>query len=66
MNNDSGDGAVKTYPNVHEDFNERPAISSLHTITSTFAEQEPAPREISEDAYDIWLNGGRRHVARRK
>lgn len=55
MNNDSGDGAVKTYPNVHEDFNE-PAISSLHTITSTFAEQSPH-RGIYEDAYDIWLNG---------
>jgi Glycosyl hydrolase family 12 len=55
MNNDSGDGAVKTYPNVHRDFSE-PAISSLHTITSTFAEQSPH-RGIYEDAYDIWLNG---------
>jgi Glycosyl hydrolase family 12 len=55
MNNNSGDGAVKTYPNVHRDFSE-PAISSLHTITSTFAEQSPH-RGIYEDAYDIWLNG---------
>jgi hypothetical protein len=55
MNNDSGDGAVKTYPNVHEDFSER-AISSFHSITSTFAEQSPH-RGIYEDAYDIWLNG---------
>jgi len=55
MNNDSGDGAVKTYPNVHEDFGER-AISSFHSISSTFAEQSPH-RGIYEDAYDIWLNG---------
>ncbi len=55
MNNDSGDGAVKTYPNVHEDFNEK-AISSFHSITSTFAEHSPHTG-IHEDAYDIWLNG---------
>ena len=55
MNNNSGDGAVKTYPNVHVDFNE-PKISSFHSITSTFAEQSPHVG-IHEDAYDIWLNG---------
>jgi hypothetical protein len=55
MNNDRGDGAVKTYPNVHEDFNE-PAINSFHSITSTFAETSPHTG-IYEDAYDIWLNG---------
>jgi hypothetical protein len=55
MNNDTGDGAVKTYPNAHEDFSE-PAISSLHTISSTFSEQSPHVG-IYEDAYDIWLNG---------
>lgn len=55
MNNDSGDGAVKTYPNVHEDFND-PAISSFQSITSTFAETSPHVG-IYDVAYDIWING---------
>jgi hypothetical protein len=55
MNNDNGDGAVKTYPNAHEDFSE-PKISSFDTISSTFSEQSPHVG-IYEDAYDIWLNG---------
>ena len=55
MNNNSGDGAVKTYPDVHEDFSE-PAISSFHSISSTFAETSPHVG-IYEDAYDIWING---------
>jgi hypothetical protein len=48
---------VKTYPNVHRDF-DSPAISSLQSVTSTFAETEPegAPGTY-ENAYDIWLNG---------
>jgi len=55
MNNNSGDGAVKTYPNVHEDFSE-PAIASFRSVSSTFAEASPHVG-IYEDAYDIWLNG---------
>jgi Glycosyl hydrolase family 12 len=55
MNNDSGDGAVKTYPNVQANFSE-PKISSFHSITSTFAESSPHVG-IYEDAYDIWVNG---------
>jgi hypothetical protein len=55
MNNDAHDGAVKTYPNVQETFNEQ-RISSFHTITSTFAETSPHTG-IYEDAYDIWING---------
>jgi hypothetical protein len=55
MNNDSGDGAVKTYPNSQRDFND-PQISSLNSVTSTFAETSPRVG-IYEDAYDIWLNG---------
>lgn len=55
MNNDSGDGHVKTYPNSQRDFNE-PTISSLTSVTSTFAETSP-DTGIYEDAYDIWLNG---------
>jgi hypothetical protein len=54
MNNDSGNHAVKTYPNAHRDFDSE--ISSLHSVTSTFAETSP-DTGIYEDAYDIWLNG---------
>jgi hypothetical protein len=55
MNNDNGDGHVKTYPNSQRDFND-PQISSLNSVTSTFAETSPGTG-IYEDAYDIWLNG---------
>jgi hypothetical protein len=55
MNNDNGDGAVKTYPNVQMNFRE-PKISSFHSISSTFAETGPGTG-IYEDAYDIWING---------
>ena len=54
MNNDSGDGAVKTYPNSQRDFNQE--ISSLSSVTSTFAQTSPGTG-IYEDAYDIWING---------
>jgi Glycosyl hydrolase family 12 len=58
MNNDSGDGAVKTYPNVHKDFSNAPQISSFTTISSSFAHTAPSPKVgIYEFAYDIWLNG---------
>jgi hypothetical protein len=56
MDNSTGDGAVKTYPNVHEDFGSAPAISSLGTISSSFAHTAPHVG-IYEFAYDIWLNG---------
>jgi len=48
-------GAVKTYPNVHKDYNAVP-ISSFTTITSTFAETSPHVG-IYDVAYDIWTNG---------
>src|SRR6185503_2616798 len=54
MDNSRGDGAVKTYPNVHKDYNE-PAISSFSSITSSFSETSPHVG-IYEAAYDIWLN----------
>ena len=47
--------AVKTYPNVHIDYNNVP-ISSFNTITSTFAETSPHVG-IYDVAYDIWTNG---------
>ena len=56
MDNNSGDGAVKTYPDVHMDFDEAPALSSFTTISSSFAHVGPHVG-IYEFAYDIWLNG---------
>ena len=43
MDNAAGDGAVKTYPNVHKDFNASPALSSFSAISSSFA-HAGAPR----------------------
>lgn len=40
MNNKTGDGAVKTYPNVHRDFRRVP-LNSFESITSRFAETSP-------------------------
>jgi len=48
-------GAVKTYPNVHKDYNNVP-ISSFNSITSTFAASAPRTG-IYNIAYDIWTNG---------
>jgi hypothetical protein len=56
MDNATGDGAVKTYPNVHKDFSGAPAISSFSAISSRFAHAGPHIG-IYEFAYDIWLNG---------
>lgn len=55
MNNQTGDGAVKTYPNVHRDYDRVP-ISSFDSITSRFAEKSPRIG-IYNFAYDIWING---------
>ena len=66
--NSSGDGAVKTYPNVHKDFHNwstgaEPPLSSFASIKSTFAATSPHVG-IYNVAYDIWLNGvpGNREV----
>jgi hypothetical protein len=48
-------GAVESYPNVQMNFSDVP-VSSLHVITSRFAETSPHVG-VYEDAYDIWLNG---------
>jgi hypothetical protein len=56
MDNSTGDGAVKTYPNVHMDFSAAPAISSFSAISSSFGHEGPHVG-IYEFAYDIWLNG---------
>ncbi len=55
MNNKTGDGAVKTYPNVHKDYRSVP-FDSFDSITSRFAETSPHVG-IYNVAYDIWLNG---------
>jgi Glycosyl hydrolase family 12 len=54
-NNDSGDGAVKSYPNVHKDYADVP-ISSFNSLTSKFAATSPH-LGIYNVAYDIWTNG---------
>ena len=51
----NGDGAVKTYPNVHKDYSGR-TISSFSKLTSTFAATSPGTG-IYNVAYDLWLNG---------
>lgn len=55
MNNQTGDGAVKTYPNVHKDYRSVP-VSSFESLTSTFAEASPRVG-IYNVAYDLWING---------
>ena len=51
-------GAVKTYPNVHKDFNnlDGTRLNNFSTITSTFAGRGPRVG-IYNVAYDLWLNG---------
>ncbi len=67
-NNASGDGAVKTYPNVHRDWHNwgtgaEPRLSSFKTISSSFKARTPHVG-IYNAAFDVWLNGvpGNREV----
>jgi hypothetical protein len=55
MDNKTGDGHVKTYPNVQKNFGTQP-IRSFKSITSTFSEISPHVG-IYDNAYDIWING---------
>jgi hypothetical protein len=55
MNNRTGDGAVKTYPNVHKDFRRVP-IDQFESLTSRFAATSPHVG-IYNVAFDLWLNG---------
>ena len=60
-NNNNGDGAVKTYPNVHKDYHDwgtgyEPPLSNYPTLSSTFAAAGP-DTGIYNIAFDIWLNG---------
>jgi hypothetical protein len=54
--NSSGDGAVKTYPNVHKDYDSRPALSTFPVLTATHA-ADAADTGIYNIGYDLWLNG---------
>lgn len=59
--NSSGDGAVKTYPNVHKDYHDwgtgfEPPLSDYPILRSTFGTIGPRTG-IYNFAYDIWLNG---------
>jgi hypothetical protein len=58
---DEGDGAVKTYPNVHKDYHDwdsgkEPPLRQYSRLTSTFAATTPHTG-VYNVAYDIWLNG---------
>ena len=61
MNNDTGDGAVKTSPNVQETWYPTPTkLNSWKSITSQFSDVPPGTGPnygIWEFEYDIWLNG---------
>ena len=61
MNNDTGDGAVKTSPNVQETWYPTPTkLSSWKSVTSQFSDVPPGTGSnygIWEFMYDIWLNG---------
>jgi glycosyl hydrolase family 12 len=59
--NDNGDGAVKTYPNVHKDYHDwgtdkEPPLRQYSRLMSTFGATSPHTG-IYNVAYDIWLNG---------
>lgn len=61
MNNDTGDGAAKTSPNVQETWYPAPTtLSRWESITSDFSDVPPGTGSnygIWEFEYDIWLNG---------
>ncbi len=52
-------GAVQTYPNAQMTFDHRPALRSLASLSTTFADAtRPSGRGYDyEYAYDIWING---------
>ena len=56
-NQAAGNTAVLTFPSVQENFSssDPPLVSSLSTLTSTFAETSPHVGDY-EVAYDLWLN----------
>ncbi|MGH3166139.1 MAG: hypothetical protein ACRDN0_09640 [Trebonia sp.] len=61
MNNDTGDGAVKTSPNVQETWYPTPTkLSDWKSVTSHYSDVPPGTGQhygVWEFEYDIWLNG---------
>jgi hypothetical protein len=55
MDDAKGDGAVKTYPNVHKDYDRAP-IASFNHLWSAFAAATPQVG-IYNVSFDLWLNG---------
>ena len=55
MNNDNGDGHVKTYPNSHRDWDSEAII--VAAVGHQHVRRDEPGTGIYEDAYDIWLNG---------
>ncbi|MFC5729967.1 MULTISPECIES: GH12 family glycosyl hydrolase domain-containing protein [Nocardioides] len=61
MDNRRGDGAVKTYPNVHRDWHNwstgaEPRLETFSRILAVHAHRAPAAG-IYNAAFDVWLNG---------
>lgn len=61
MDNRSGDGAVKTYPNVHRDWHNwstghEPRLDTFARIKAWHAHRTPRAG-IYNAAFDVWLNG---------
>jgi hypothetical protein len=60
--NATGDGAVKTYPNVHVDYidwgtGQMQPLSDFSSLRMRFAHQAPQTAGIWNVAFDVWLNG---------
>jgi hypothetical protein len=54
-NQPAGNTAVLTYPAMQDNFNNKPLLSSFHTISATFAETSPHVGDY-EVAWDCWFN----------
>lgn len=60
--NSRGDGAVKTYPNVHIDYVDwgtgwMQPLSEFSSLKMRFAHDAPSTEGIWNVAFDVWLNG---------
>jgi hypothetical protein len=61
--NNTGDGSVKSYPNVHFDYpnawtsSNGVPFNTYNSVTSKFAAKPGPTVGIYDVAYDVWLNG---------
>jgi Glycosyl hydrolase family 12 len=60
--NATGDGAVKTYPNVHVDYTDwgtgrMESLSDFSSLKMRYAHRAPSTAGIWNVAFDVWLNG---------